>query len=55
MAAAQTQIAKLRLDFEKGFNTAKKEFVEDLKKELKAYPDLMDRLISIVSSKEVTI
>jgi Zn-dependent M32 family carboxypeptidase len=52
MAQAQTQIAKLRLTYQKGFDQAKKAILASLNDELKSHPDLLERLTLIVGSLE---
>lgn len=54
MTQSQVQISKLRLTFENGFQSAKKAVLDTLKEELKNHPDLLDRLMLLVSSMEVT-
>jgi replicative DNA helicase len=52
IAQSQTQIAKLRLTYQKGFESAKKVILSSLKDELTAHPDLLERLSSIVTGLE---
>ncbi len=52
MAQSQTQIAKLRLTFTKGFETAKKAFMKALNDELAEHPDIRSKLATIVDSLE---
>lgn len=52
LASAQTQIAKLRLDFQKGFDAAKKAVLRSLEEELKAHPDLLERIAAVVAGVE---
>lgn len=53
LANAQTRIARLRLDYQKGAEAAKNAVKEALRKELEGHPDLLERLTSIVSGIEV--
>ena len=50
LADAQTRIAKQRLNFQNGYNKAKKDLVQRLQAELKKHPDVLDRIIGIVST-----
>lgn len=53
LAEAQTKIARLRLDYQKGAEAAKNAVKEALRVELEEHPDLLERLTAIVSSIEV--
>jgi len=48
LASSQTKVAKLRLDYQKGFDAAKKAILEKMKEELAQYPDLLQKLTAIV-------
>jgi len=52
MARTQVQISKHRLNFEKGFAAAKREFLSALDSELASYPDLKAELTRVVSGME---
>ena len=52
LADAQTRIAKQRLTFQNGYNKAKKDLVSRLQAELKKHPDVLDRIMGIVSTLE---
>jgi len=52
LSDAQTKIAKLRLDFQKGFEAAKKALIEELRKEMKKEPGLLDKLTAIITRVE---
>jgi len=52
LATSQVKISKLRLDFQKGYETARQDFLETLKKELTEYPDLLSQLTAIVARME---
>lgn len=52
LADAQTRIAKQRLTFQSGYNKAKKDLVLRLQAELKKHPDVLDRIMGIVSTLE---
>lgn len=49
LSTSQAKIAKLRMDYEKGFEAAKKAVLDALKAELKAYPDIAEKLAVIVA------
>lgn len=50
---AKVKASKLRLDYTRGADAAKKAVIESLKKELKEHPDLLERLTLIVSGLTV--
>lgn len=50
LATAQTQVAKLRLNYQTGFEDAKKALLEALKAQLKAHPDLLEQISSLVGT-----
>ena len=52
MTRAQVQVSKLRLDYQKGFTAAKKEFLKALDKELASHPDLKAELTKVVTGME---
>lgn len=52
LADAQTRIAKQRLNFQNGYNKAKKDLVSRLQAELKKHPDVLDRIMGIASTLE---
>ncbi len=49
LADAQVKVARLRLDFQKGFKAAKREILERVAKELENHPDLRERLCEIIN------
>ena len=50
LAQGTAQFSKLRMEFQKGFETAKKAVVDALKEEMKNHPDLLEKMAEIVSS-----
>ncbi len=54
LVQSQTQIAKLRLNFQNGVAAAKKSVMETIRKELQNHPDLLDRLTAVVGGLEVS-
>lgn len=50
LTTAQTHVSKLRLTYQKGFEEAKKTILEALREEVKNYPEVVEKLTSIVSS-----
>jgi hypothetical protein len=48
LATAQTQVAKLRLNYQAGFEDAKKAVLDALKAQLKAHPDLLEQISALV-------
>jgi len=52
MARAHVQVSKLRLDYQEGFDAAKKKFLDTLNKELTAHPELKAELVKVVSGLE---
>jgi hypothetical protein len=50
IAQSQTQIAKLRLNYQKGFETARGVILKALSDELDAHPDLRDKLSAVIAS-----
>ncbi|MBI3584210.1 MAG: DUF3486 family protein [Nitrospinae bacterium] len=53
LSDAQVKVAKLRLDFQKGFEAAKKEIMQSLSLELSKQPDLKQRLVDIIERLKV--
>ncbi len=53
LADAQVRVAKLRLDYQKGYEAAKKEILQAVSHELNRFPDLRARLIEIIEALEV--
>ena len=52
LANSQVKIARFRLEFQKGYEAAKREFMEKLNKELAGHPDLLDQIVSLVAAME---
>lgn len=52
LATAQTRIARQRLTFQNGYNTAKKDLISRLQQELKKYPEVLEKVVSIASALE---
>ena len=52
LSDAQVKVAKLRLDYQKGFEAAKREIMEAVSRELERHPELKSKLIEIISSIE---
>ena len=52
LANSQVKLSKFRLDFQKGYDTAKKDFLESLQKELEDHPELLSQLTNIVAGME---
>jgi len=52
MTRAQVQVSKFRMEYQKGFNAAKKEFLESLNAELEGHPELKSALVEVVSHME---
>lgn len=52
LANSQVKIARFRLEFQKGYEAAKREFMEKLNKELSGHPDLLDQIVSLVAAME---
>jgi hypothetical protein len=50
LATAQVNIAKLRLTYENGFEDAKKTILSSLREEVKAHPEILEKLTLIVTS-----
>ncbi|MFA7108387.1 MAG: phage protein Gp27 family protein [Sphaerochaetaceae bacterium] len=50
LASAQTKIAKQRLTFQNGYNEAKRDIVLRLKTELKKHPEILEKIVDIVSN-----
>ncbi|MCG7551353.1 phage protein Gp27 family protein [Pseudoalteromonas sp. Of7M-16] len=48
LSRAQVNIGRLRMEYEKGFAAAKKQFLRELAEELKTEPDLLKKLRDIV-------
>ncbi|TQF71783.1 phage protein Gp27 family protein [Pseudoalteromonas luteoviolacea] len=48
LSRAQVNIGRLRMEYEKGFAAAKKQFLRELAEQLKAEPDLLKKLRDIV-------
>jgi len=53
LSEAQVRVAKLRLDYQKGFEAAKKEIMQAVAKEIEKYPDLKARLLEIIQNVEI--
>jgi len=53
LAEAQVKVAKMRLDFQKGFEAAKKEIMKEISRELEKEKDLRDRLLALIEKIEV--
>lgn len=49
LARAQTNMGRLRMEYQKGFDAAKKEFFKELSAQLKPEPELLQRLRTIVN------
>lgn len=49
LSDAQVKVAKLRLDYQKGFETAKKAVIDELGKELAKDSDLLSKVTAIVA------
>lgn len=49
LSDAQVKIAKLRLDYQKGFDAAKNAVMEEVSRELEKYPELKAKLIEVIS------
>jgi DNA-binding transcriptional ArsR family regulator len=52
LANAKAKIAATRLNFQNGFEAAKKSVLSSLKQELQSYPDILEKLTAIVSALE---
>lgn len=52
LSDAQVKVAKLRLDYQKGFEAAKKEIIETLSIELNKMPEFREKLVSIIDKIE---
>ncbi len=52
LSEAQVRVAKLRLDYQKGFETAKQEIICAVSVELEKHPELKARLIEIIQGVE---
>ena len=52
LANSQVKIARFRLEFQKGYETAKKEFMDALNAELADHPDLLNQITAVVASME---
>lgn len=52
LSDAQVRVAKLRLDYQKGFEAAKKEITDALARELNKNPELKEKLIAMISTIE---
>ena len=50
LADAQVKVARLRLDYQKGFETAKKEIIQALSVELAKEPELLRKLKDIINN-----
>jgi hypothetical protein len=48
LSEAQVKVSKLRLDFQKGFEAAKREIMQAVEAELSKHPDLKRRLAEII-------
>lgn len=51
VSQAQVRVAKLRLDYQKGFEHAKREVIKKLNDELNQFPDLRDRLAEVITNQ----
>ena len=49
LSDAQVKVAKLRLDYQKGFDAAKQAVMEEISRELGKHPDLKAKLVTIIS------
>lgn len=52
LSDAQVKVAKLRLDFQKGFDASKKAVIDELSKELSKEPDMLAKITAIVARVE---
>jgi len=52
LSDAQVKVAKLRLDYQKGFEAAKKEIIDALSRELNKMPDIREKLIVMIDRIE---
>lgn len=52
LSDAQVKVAKLRLDYQKGSEAAKKEIIETLSIELNKMPEFREKLVSIIDKIE---
>lgn len=52
LSDAQVKVAKLRLDFQKGYKAAKEDVIRELNAELSKHPELLNQIISIISKIE---
>lgn len=52
LSDAQVKVAKLRLDYQKGFEAAKREIIETLSRELNKMPEFREKLVSIIDKIE---
>lgn len=52
LANSQVKIARFRLEFQKGYEAAKKEFMDALNAELSDHPDLLNQITVVVASME---
>lgn len=52
LSDAQVKVAKLRLDYQKGFEASKKAVIDELSKELSKEPDLLANITAIVARVE---
>jgi predicted nucleic acid-binding protein len=53
LSDAQVRVSKLRLDYQKGFEAAKKEIMHTLSLELAKTPDIKERLIQMIDRIEL--
>ena len=53
LSDAQVKVAKLRLDFQKGFEAAKKEITQKVEAELSKHPELKRRLSEVIEGIRV--
>lgn len=52
LSDAQVRVARLRLDYQRGFEAAKKEILEAVSQELSKHPELKQKLIAIIDRIE---
>lgn len=52
LSDAQVRVARLRLDYQRGFEAAKKEILEAVSAELSKHPELKQKLIAIIDKIE---
>lgn len=52
LSDAQVKVAKLRLDYQRGFEAAKREIIEAIRKELIKMPEIKEKLITLIEKIE---